>query len=322
MKKLRLFLIPAAAVAMSSCTSETVDPAPVAEEPVGMAVEASIEGTRASGTAWENEDAIGICCTGYSSTPTGAPAWNNSNAMWKYMNCKYTYALNGNKFTANNIIWFEYPHTMKFSAYYPYAGTTSAYGSVNIDTQAKQSATLQKTIDVLYAEGTASKASPTANFTFSHKMAKVVLKFTLDKDNGFAANSSYLDGLYPVLSGIKHTATFAGNTGTISVTGNAVNDWQPVSVGKVSPVKGSDNLSVSYTMILLPQSISSFGISLKDANNQSFNLKNNLSANFEAGKITTINIKVTKQHLEVTSSEIKDWNSTTASGINADMQTN
>ena len=322
MKKLRLFLIPAAAVAMSSCTSETVDPAPVAEEPVGMAVEASIEGTRASGTAWENEDAIGICCTGYSSTPTGAPAWNNSNAMWKYMNHKYIYATTGDKFTAANTIWFEYPHTMKFSAYYPYSGNTAAYGSVSIDTKSNQSAANQKKIDVLYAEGTASKANPTANFTFAHKMAQVVLKFTLDPNNGFAADASYLDGLYPVLSGIKHEGTFAGNTGNVTVTGNAVNDWQPKATGGVAPVKSSDNLSVSYTMILLPQEISSLGISLKDANSQTFSLSSALNASFVVGKTTTINITVKKQHLEVTSSAINNWNSTTASGVNAEMQTN
>lgn len=317
----RTIILLATAAALASCSQEGNEPDSGAA--TGMEVTASIEGasTRAHDAAWDNNDAIGITCTGYNGTaPTGAPAFA-SNVMAAYKNYKYTYASNKFSPAAGNTIWFENAYSYTFSAYYPYGGSLGSANTVNINTQTNQSAANRKTIDILYATGTASKASPSAAFTFTHKMAQLELVFNLDTAAGFPADATtYIAGAYPLLTGLKHVGTFAGDTGAVSVTGTAVTDWQPKANGGAVPTVGSDKHSFTYKLILLPQT-ANLGVSLKDADSQTYKLAAAISnVKLEAGKTTKVTVTVKKTGLEVTGYTINAWTATTATGVDATIQ--
>lgn len=326
MKKFNTLLLSLGAISLASCSSEAVDQPenPVEEAQTGMEVMAAIDdATRASGTTWDNGDAIGITCTGYSGTaPTGAPAWGASHVMAKYKNYKYTYASTGTKFNATNTIWFERGENYMFSAYYPFGGTVGSDATITVDTSTKQSEADKKTIDFLYAPAVAaSKTSPTANFTFAHKMAKLKLVYKLDTNAGFSADNAYCAALKPHLGGIIHGGSFSSTTGTVSTSGTANADWDVVTTGKANPTVASGNLEVSYELYLVPQTVSNLAVKVIDKDNQTYTLTGGVSSfKLEAGKTTTLTVTMKKTALEVTNYEIAAWTATTSTGVNAEIQ--
>ena len=325
MKKFNTLLLSLGAISLASCSSEAVDQPenPVEEAQTGMEVTAAIDdATRASGTTWDNGDAIGITCTGYSGTPTAGVPWGTSHVMAKYKNYKYTYASTGAKFSAVNTIWFERGETYMFSAYYPFGATVGNDATITFDTSAKQSEADKKTIDFLYAPAVAaSKTAPTANFTFAHKMAKLKLVYKLDANAGFSADNAYCAALKPHLGGIIHGGSFSSTTGTVSTSGTANADWDVVTTGKANPTVASGNLEVSYELYLVPQTVSNLAVKVIDKDNQTYTLSGGVSGfKLEAGKTTTLTVTMKKTALEVTSYQIAAWTPQEGPNVNAEIQ--
>lgn len=329
MKKFKTLLLSLGAISLASCSSEAVDQPenPVEEAQTGMEVMAAIDdATRASGTTWDNNDAIGITCTGYSGTaPAGAPAWGASHVMNKYKNYQYKYASTGAKFGAVNTIWFERGETYMFSAYYPYqTGTLGQDITYSIDTSTTQGSPEQKNIDILYAPAvSASKTAPTANFTFDHKMAKLKLVFNFDTNFGFSTDeSANCNGLRPILGGINHKGKFTSSNGTLALDGTAtIASWDVVNTGRANRTVGADKRSVIFEILLVPQTVSSLAVSMVDANGVTYSLPSALTGvKLEAGKTALLTVTVKKTALEVTNYEIAAWTTTTSAGVNAEIQ--
>ena len=309
MKTMKKYLIfAAAALTLAACSNEDEN---INNGPVAAQVTASIGGvqTRASGTTWGNGDAIGISTT--------------SNTQTQYTNMKYTTTGDGN-FThaadlggeAEGIFFQDAMEEVTFRAYYPHMGTedTDAGTINNVQTNDQ---TGQSTFDFHFATGaTASKQSPTVSFnndilagtSFTHRMTRLILNITTDKDSGFDA-ADVANGTY-YLNGIKHCGEFDTQDGAATATGDPNTDWLITA-----PNTGTDN-TVTYSMIFYPQT----GASLTfRATIDRQNYACTINPALEAATSYTYNIAVKKTGLEVRGT-INPWIEEDGVDIPATMQ--
>lgn len=306
MKTTKCLFLAAAALTLAACSNddENLNGGPVAAQ-----VTAGIGGvqTRASGTVWENGDAIGISTIG--------------STLTSYANMKYTTSGNGNFTHAadlggedSGMFFQDADETVTFRAYYPFYGNeyTDA-GTISDVTTDDQ--TMQSTFDFLFATGaTASKSQPTVSFnntvkentSFTHRMSRLVLNITTDANAGFTA-SDVASGTYS-LSGIKHNGTFNTQDGTAVATGDPTSDWQITAANT-----GTDN-EVTYSMIFYPQENASLTFKAT-INGQDYTCV--LTPALAAATSYTYNITVKKTDLEVSNCSIIDWGSGATVDIDA-----
>ena len=156
MKKFRFLYIAAAALLFAACANE--EDGIGNNGPVAATVKADISNNiKTRGTAdnnsWTAGDAIGVYVTSSGNT-TG------DNKKYVTTNGDGTFEAADN----DNIIYFKDNKETTFSAYYPYSEFLTD-GKMNWNI-AEVEATQPCKADVLFASGaTASKASPTVNFT-------------------------------------------------------------------------------------------------------------------------------------------------------------
>ena len=310
MKK-KYLLFAAAALTLAACSNddENLNGGPVAAQ-----VTAGIGGvqTRASGTVWENGDAIGISTT--------------SQTQTSYVNMKYTTVGDGNFTHAadmggedSGMFFQDADETVTFCAYYPYdedSNEESLPGEEGIITDVTTTdQTKQSTFDFLFATGaTASKSQPTVSFnntvkentSFTHRMSRLVLNITTDANAGFTA-SDVAKGTY-FLSGIKHSGTFNTQDGKATATGDPTTDW------KITAANTGTGDKSTYSMILYPQDVASLTFKAT-INGQDYTCE--LTPALAAATSYTYNITVKKTKLEVSNCKIADWGSENPVDIDA-----
>ena len=156
--------------------------------------------TRASGTQWDNGDAIGI---------TGGI----------YTDIRYVYS-NGSWTVddASGPIFFQTTDKVNFTAYYPQGAETA-----DITITAGQQSTVPDEQKV--------------DFSFSHRMSRLVLNFIAGSDVDLADLSEY------TLSGLSMTGSFDTATGDAKATGSA------------SDLKMDATGITSSSLILFPQAV-------------------------------------------------------------------
>ncbi|MCD8292774.1 MAG: fimbrillin family protein, partial [Prevotellaceae bacterium] len=161
--------------------------------------------SRATATAWETGDVIGITCG------TGQ------------LNIPYEYSGDAT-FTAvssTNEIWIMGTNPMEISAYYPFtgdAGTTP--DAIELYTSSDNEATeeTRATLDVLYSEPQeVTSANNNVTLPFSHAMSRIKLTFQ-------AAEGYSLSDIQLYLIGLKLQGSFNTATGEITVDDDSVDD--------------------------------------------------------------------------------------------------
>lgn len=304
------------AIAFASCTSNGNEPEPIVpveeDQPVEAFALADIEGaTRMTGTAFASGDAIGISCTQNS---TGSALGNTDLMYNKFINCKYT--TNGTKFTGadvTNTIFYQNTGTYRFHAYYPYEGSKGTQPTSTVNTATKQDATTQNTsLDKLWADGaTGSKAAPGISFTgttnaFKHKMAKLILKITLDANSGFSGvTSTFFTNAQVYVNGLKHDGTFATSTGTATATGTANTNWQINSTAVAAKSSDLTNpVGKQYELILLPQGATTVTFKVVESG---VTYQGTASITPTAGQQITVPITLKRTGLVVGTHTITDW---------------
>lgn len=327
-------LAAAPALILAGCSAEEPSVPDGPQTPgTPLGVTASISGrlTRAYGTTWEAGDAVMISCIGYKGTDqTG---FDNS-PMKGYIGSRYVTAAgttaDGTAFKAEDAlkaIYFKDIREYKFCAVYPAFDPFESDGTTPktyaLDTSISQvdrgetgaDGTFPKSsIDVMCAEGTGSALSPDVVFNFTHRMAQLQLNFKLDTNEGFQEDeTATLDEAWCMLQNLRLTG-YVTHTGAITVNDNVTFLWNPVQ-GSAKKTIGNDKHSMSYSLILLPQTVDNFNINFSYLTNPademssiSYKLVNDISLPLESGKVTTLNVTVKKSRLEITSVRIIPWN--------------
>ena len=293
MKTTKCLFLAAAALTLTACSNddENLNGGPVAAQ-----VTAGIGGvqTRASGTVWENGDAIGISTTSQSQT--------------SYVNMKYTTSGDGNFTHAaelggedSGMFFQDADEIVTFRAYYPFHGSeytdAGTISDVTTDDQTKQS-----TFDFLFATGaTASKSQPTVcfnntvkeNTSFTHRMSRLVLNFIAGPDVDLADLSKY------TLSGLSMTGSFDTATGEAKATGTA-SDLTMDATG-----------ITSSSLILFPQAVTEATLKVVlGGQNYTATLtfsKANAVQGLESGYSYKYNVTIYKEELNITEANIEPW---------------
>ena len=185
------FLALGCGLMLTACSNEDMA-GNLLQEPIEARVSASIGSmaTRAYDTTWENGDAIGITGGGYTDV-----RYVHSNGSWTVDE-------------ASDPIFFQPPHDVDFTAYYPQGAETA-----NVTIGAN---TAQRKIDFLYGTGRGGvRTDGVVDFSFSHRMSRLVLNFIAGPGVDLADLSGY------TLLGLSMIGSFDTATGEAKATGTA-----------------------------------------------------------------------------------------------------
>lgn len=254
--------------------------------------------TRAAGTAWAKNDAIGI----YTSlNAVGTKLLDNA--------CYVTRGGDG-KFTAEDgsVFYFTDNAEEEFTAYYPWTATEELdengiiYGVLT--DAANQTPEKQPEIDFLFATATGSAANPDVKLQFRHCMSRLVLNFK--PGNGVAT----LDDIEYTLGGMKWGGTF--NT----LTGEAKNDgWVSGMLALTLTVPGNSATELSSPLILFPQqgndlrtlTLTMRGTKYSATFQLPQNPQNNNVRELLAGHSYTYNVKINNTTMTISQATINPW---------------
>lgn len=301
----KFFALAALALSLAACTNdnEVMDNSPVAAR-INAEISNTVT-TRASGTAWEDKDQIGV------STIAGTGTYYNN----------ICYERNGSSFTATGEnIYFQTPESVTFRAYYPFTGTPGESAGVltGVSTGSEnQTAENRSLIDFLYATGaTADTHHPTIDFTdntkdngrdcsFHHCMSQITLTFEAGSGVSFTA-------VKPVsykLSGLTLTGSFDTETGVAEADEN-------VRAADLTMGLGG---ALTSSVILFPQTITSIDLTV-NFNDNDYNATLTVpDGAMKAGNNYTWTVTVRNKDLSVGKAEISDWNPVSGGNVNADL---
>lgn len=303
--QIRFVALVAAATLLGGCEKEsnsTVDNTLVVARITSTIDEMA---TRAAGTTWAVDDAIGITTT--------------STSSWTYTNIKYRATTQDGVFIPTgglpkDTIFFWDTSEVTFNAYYPYEGKNGEAPGTNADgillkaiTAADQTPDGQAKFDYLFATATGSAYNSSVELRFTHCMSRIVLNFIAG--DGLVS----LDDFTYTVTGLPLEGTFDTNTGDAKV--KAINT--STGTGDLSLAITSGGAErISSTLIVFPMEMSSTPTSLSIIMNQrtyggKFKIPkyadNSNLYGFQPGYSYSYNIRVNNSKLVITLAEIENW---------------
>jgi hypothetical protein len=226
-------LILAALMMMAACSTDDYpeNPLEIGNRLKFYATIGAPQQTRATGTTWEQGDAIGVYALISGTTlPEGI--------YHARENIKYTTATADGLFQAasEGIYFLDPADRIDFVAYYPYRETINNYSfPVNVADQSSPAA-----IDLLYSNNAvgADESNPLVNLNFNHMLSQLL--FTITPGEGVSS----LEGLTVTSGNLLVDGTFDLSSGTFTLG----NTRQPVNLRLVH----HDDGSVTASAILPP----------------------------------------------------------------------
>ena len=278
---------------LTACSNEDMTDN-LLQEPVEARVSASIGSmaTRAYDTTWENGDAIGIIGGGYTDI-----RYVHSNGSWTVDD-------------ASGPIFFQTPDKVNFTAYYPQGAETAditiTAGQQSTVPDEQTGFTPQSQIDFLYGTGTGGVSTDCKiDFSFTHRMSRLVLNFIAGSDVDLADLSEY------TLSGLSMTGSFNTATGDAKATDTA-SDLTMDATG-----------ITSSSLILFPQAVTEATLKVVlGGQNYTATLtfpKANAVQGLESGYSYTYNVTIKKDGLIVSKADINEWGEGGEFSINAEQ---
>lgn len=264
----------------------------------------NVASTRASETAWDAGDCIGIST---SSTST--------KGKTNYINIRYQ--TDGSVFSPvpgaageDNTIYFQGTSRMEFTAYYPCQGANGTKPGNNgvitrTLTAADQSTANLPDIDYLWAQKTAQSSNPKVDFLFSHRMSRLVLNFKAG-----AGVSLPPDGLAYTLTGLVQEGAFDTSTGEAKATGSTPADLTGLPTTPTTTTTATGQ--ATGTTILWPQAANSVRLQLT-LNGITFGAVLTFPSGTAAGEALapstsyTFNVTVERTGLEIGNADIDGW---------------
>lgn len=263
----------------------------------------NVASTRASETAWDAGDCIGIST---SSTST--------KGKTNYINIRYQ--TDGSVFSPvpgaageDNTIYFQGTSPMEFTAYSPCQGANGTKPGndgviTRILTAADQSTANLPDIDYLWAQKTAQSSNPKVDFLFSHRMSRLVLNFKAG-----AGVSLPPDGLAYTLTGLVQEGAFDTSTGEAKATGSTPADLTGLPTATTTTTATGQ---ATGTTILWPQAANSVRLQLT-LNGITFGAVLTFPSGTAAGEALapstsyTFNVTVERTGLEIGNADIDGW---------------
>ena len=248
--------------------------------------------TRAADTQWAAGDAIGITGGGY------------TNIRYVYSNGSWTVD------DASGPILFQTTDKVNFTAYYPQGAETAditiTAGQQSTVPDEQTGFTPQSQIDFLYGTGTGGVSTGgKVDFSFSHRMSRLVLNFIAGSDVDLADLSKY------TLSGLSMTGSFDTATGEAKATDTA-SDLTMDATG-----------ITSSSLIPFPQVVTEATLKVVlGGQNYTATLtfpKANAVQGLESGYSYKYNVTIKKDGLTVSSATINNWNDGGESNIDAEQ---
>lgn len=291
----RLFAVTSVIAAMfaAGCSEENNEPggnvpnAAIITASVGQA--GSVASTRASNTAWDAGDCIGISAS-------------SAKGKTNYVNIRYM--TDGSVFRPvpgaageDNTLYFQDASSTEFTAYYPCEGANGTRpGSDGILTKTltatHQSPANLPAIDYLWAQQTAQSSSPEVNFLFSHRMSRIILRFKADAGVVFL-------GTY-TLTGVVTAGTFDTSTGQAKATGtpSALENLPTTTTGG----------QPTGTVILWPQAAHALRLQLTlDGTTSDAALTFPAGDGLKPSTSYTFNVNVKSAGIKIEKADIEDW---------------
>lgn len=295
----KYFFFAATALALAACTNdETFDP--LADGPVPMTFTAGIDGvaTRATATAFEAGDMVGII-------PMKGGSVESAQA-----NRAYTY--NGSAFEATPPYYFQDRDAVTFNAYYPYDENFADDYTIAIDTRAENQ-TVEivnghdwNKNDYLFASVETDVSNPTVSFTgedhaFKHVMSSIAFKFIAGTDDGVANLKPLTDY---TLGSLVVDGTFDCKTG--KATAQSDDTAESITVDGISCAE-KETEHISEPLIVLPQDVpgGKFTLTVK-YNNADYTATLTLDR-LAAGTRYEFPVTIKNTGLEIGEAEIKNW---------------
>lgn len=201
--------------------------------------------SRAIDSAWGVDDRIGVTVEENIS----------GNDVDNYVNIQYR-SEGGNAFRAvnegstDNNIYLKGDGAYSLYAYYPYTGENKTLpgteGILTVNTKDEfQTVDKQPQIDFLFAQVDGIRKGSPVEFTFAHKMTKVVFKFK-------AINGATLNDMTCRLINLQLDGTFNVTTGEATASAEPIDPKREL---KFMVAKPDGDQQMTASIILLPQSI-------------------------------------------------------------------
>lgn len=249
--------------------------------------------TRAAGTAWTANDAIGITAT----HTDGTKLLDNAHYLTPDGNGKFE-AEDG------SVLYFTDNSEVGFTAYYPWTAPDELEnGIIQIDgiDATNQTPEKQPEIDFLFATATGSAANPDVKLQFRHCMSRIVLRFlpgdgiaTLD-DIEYTLYGMTWDGTFNTLTGeAKGKGPFT-NILTLTVPGDGAAELSSPLI--LFPMLDNDQRSLTLTMR---------GTTYAATYQLPQNPQNNVRGLF-AGHSYTYNVRINNTTMTISQATISDW---------------
>lgn len=254
--------------------------------------------TRAAGTAWAKNDAIGITAT-------------HADGTKLLDNTHYLTPDGDGTFTAEDgsVFYFTDNAEVGFTAYYPWTAAEKLENGIIQDVltgATNQTPANQPKIDFLFATAKGSAASPDVRLQFRHCMSRIVLKFL--PGEGISA----LDDIEYSLSEIALAGTFNPLTGEAKA--EAINT-SGINTRINLTVPGNAATELSSPLILFPQqgddvrtlTLTMRGTTYTATFQLPQNPQNNNVREFLAGHTYTYNVKINNTSMTITPATISNW---------------
>lgn len=252
--------------------------------------------TRAIDTTWGTDDRIGV-------TVAENLSGNDVDA---YINIQYR-SESGNSFRAvnegstDNNIYLKGDAGYSLSAYYPYMGENKTLpgtdGVLTVNTKDEyQTTAKQPQIDFLFAQADDVHKGDPVEFTFAHKMTKVIFKFK-------AINGATLNDMTCYLTNLQLNGTFDVTTGVAAASSEPVDPKQELKLQVAKPAGDGQMIA---SIILLPQVIANDVLLEVKMNNETYTAT--LPAQeLKAGWAHPHNVTFENPAMTIKKAEIEPW---------------
>ena len=274
MKK-NLVLAAVAALMFSCSENPTPEPEPTPQPtPEKWAINIATNITRATDTAFENGDKVGIYVV---NEPNALKAYGNHAD-----NIGFTYS--GSWSTSTPIYWKDETTKADFYCYYPYASDITNIEAYSFAVKADQSSVANyKASDFLWGKTTGVAPTKEAvGITVKHAMSNIIVK--LVPGNGYTAED--MANASVKVCGLKTNSTINLAAGVVTATGDAE---------EITPMNESNQLRA----LVVPQSVTDTDLIKVTIGDKVYTL--NQSIEFKSGKqhTCTLTIERTNQGINI-----------------------